>query len=590
MNKQTKKVLASNLLESINKFADSLNIQPEDVGFRIISEKLLENEDGDYDKEYEVEFFPFAQESSLMMCDVISTIEIEGSNPPKKAYLLINPQLLKNNVYITNEDIIETIKRKLALHGVKIGIKENLYNAIAEEIKKRLTPNHKPFKVLVAEWVKPVDGKNSRLIYHFNRYKASGTVSNNGKIDYKNKNFIIPTRKGALLIEYYKPTTGKAGYDIFGKKVEQHVGSIVEELDLEVDNKTIKVVEDDNSLKIYSKNDGVISCSKGMLSVEKTIDINKVDIKTTGNIEGDKGVDLKIGSTSSDEIEDTVSAGMKVVGRSVVVNGDVGPHALIEAEDVEIKGSVHQDAVIKAKHAKIAVCRGSVESEVAEIDTAEHARILSKNKAVVKDCIASKIISPEIEITGNMMFSNITTSSKNIMINNVTGDNSTIAVRPMELPWIKEEYKKLLINKESFKLLLENSKKKCNKLKRRINQEKNRYKKALDVIKELKDSKKDVPGSFLIVIKKFKDLTKLYKESVTELRVAKSKYKENLEKMDEIVNSYKKGHILIKGEIEAGNILIFNDKLKRILDSKQNNIKVYVRDLDGKQDIVIEPI
>lgn len=588
MNKQTKKMVTSNLLESRGEFADSLNVQSEHVRFRIISEKLLKNEDGDYDKEYNVEFF--LSESSSTICDAISTIEIEGLNPPKKAYLLINPQLLKDDVYITNEDIIETIKGKLALHGIKIGIKENLYNAIAGEIKKRLTPNHKPFKILIAEWVRPVDGKNSKLIYHFDRYKASGTISDSGKMDYKKKNFIIPTQKGALLIEYHKPTTGKAGYDIFGKKIEQHVGNIIEELDLKVDNKTIKVVEDDNSTKLYSNNDGVISCNKGILSVGKTIDINKVDIKTTGNIEGDKDVDLKIGSTSSDEIEDAVSAGMKVVGKSVVVNGDVGPHALIEAEDVEIKGSVHQDAVIKAKHARIAICRGSVEAEVIEIDTAEHATILSKNKAVVKECVASKIISPEIEITGSMMFSNVTTSSENITINNVTGGNNTIAVRPLELPWIKEEYKKLLTNKEFLKMTLESSKKKCNELRSRINREKNRYKKSLDIIKELKDSEKDVPESFLIVVKKFKDLTKLYKDSIKELAVAKSKYKENLKKMDEIVNSYKKGHILIKGQIEAGNILLFNDRLKRILDSKQSNIKVYVRDLDGKQDIVIEPI
>ena len=588
MNKQAKKVVTNNILESRSEFADSLSVPPEQIGFKIISDRLLEDEDGDYYKEYNIEFFTL--KNSLMICDIISTIEIEGSNPSKKAYLLINPLLLKDDVHITSEDIIETIKAKLALYGIKMGIKKNLYNAIADEIKKRLLPSHKPFKVLIAEWIRPIDGRKSRLIYHFNRYKASGTVSDSGKMDYKKKNFLIPASKDALLIEYYKPTAGKPGYDIFGKKIEQHIGTVIEELDLEVDNKTIKVVENSDSLKLYSKNDGVISCSKGILSVGKTVDIDKVDIKTTGNIEGNKDVDLKIGSVSSNEVEDTISAGMKVTAKSVVVNGDVGPHALIEAEDVEIKGSVHHDAVIKAKHVKIAICRGSVEAEDVEIDMAEHAKILSKNKVVVHECVASHIISPEIEITGSMMFSNVTTSSNNITINNVEGDNNTIAVRPLEMPWIRDEYKKLLVDKESFKVMLKDSETKCNKLKSRINQDKNRYKKTFNIIKEFKNSGKDAPGSFLIVVKKFKDLTNLYKESIKEHTDARSKYDEIIKKMDEIVNSYRKGHILIKGQIEAGNILLFNDKLKKVVAAKQTGIKAYIRDLDGRQDIVIEPI
>ncbi len=575
-----------NVKETMNEVSKDLGFPVEFVDFDILEENTSKDEYGNIVKKYSVKYFVNENKSVLYN---IMRIKTDNSDAAQRAYIVVNNQGLKSNIDISEDEIVEVIKKNLILNNIVFGVKENIFSAVAKEIKKRLNPSCKPFKILIAEGRKPINGKNSELRYFFNRYQAAGSITKDGKIDYKKKNFLVPISENSVLIEFKKPQMGREGYDIYGHIIHQDIGVVIEDIDdIKFNAESIKKIEEDDVVRLVSKKNGVIIFKNGVYDIDVSVSIDKVDIKTTGNLDANNDVELNIGSSGGDSVEDTIAAGLKVKAKKVSVNGDVGPQAVVEADEVIIKGSVHQDATIIAKKATISICRGTVYADDVEIDLAEHAKIISRNSTVINRSVASKIYCPKIEIKDSMMASNVTTSSESIVINNIEGNNNIIAIQPLNLPWIKEKYKELYGKKKYGSVALKVVQKKYDNALSAVNREKGRYDNALKAIQVLKEEKKDVPKPLLLIVKKFKECT-------DDLQKAKEEYKnaqdelENIESsIKEMENSYKKGHIIVNGRISSGNKIVFDDSLSRIIEKAQNNVKIYVRDIQGKETIVIE--
>ncbi len=577
----------SDIKGTLAEVSKELGFPSKFIDFEIEEEQEKKDEQGNITKLYKVKYFINSDKSKLY--DILD-IEEENTEHPQKAYIVVNPSKMQGSIDISENGIVEIIKKVAALNKLVFLFKDKTLLMIAKEIKKRLNPSHKPFRILIAEGKKPVRGKNSELKFYFNRYHAAGSITKDGKIDYKKKNFLVPVQKGKVLIEFFKPTRGEEGYDVFGRIIPQDVGVVIEDLeDVKFNSDSIEKVDDGNVVKLISKKDGVIIYKNGTYDIDTTVSVDKVDIKTTGNLNADADVEIEIGSMGNDSVEDTIAAGMKVKAKKVTINGDVGPKAVVEADEVTIKGSVHQDAKIVAKKAVISICRGSVEADEVEIDLAEHARILSKNSAVINKSVASKITCPKIEIKEVMMSSNVTTSSESIFINKIEGGDNLIAIQPLTLPWIKEKYKELCVKREYAAVILKTNKKNYENALNAFEKEKQRYDSIKKTIKQLQEEKKEIPKPLLIVVKKFKECTQELKQAEEVYEQAKSELEKIQKEIAEMEGSYKKGHIIIKGEIKSGNKILFDDTLKRVVETPKNNVKIYVREIQGKEDIVIEP-
>ena len=573
--------------DAIMEVSKELGFPTKFIDFEIESEKKDKDEKGNLIKRYKVKFFINNSKSDLY--DIMS-IETDKSEYPQKAYIVVDTSKLKSAENISEEDIVNVVKNIIALNNIVMRVKDQTLLAIASEIKKRLSPSRKPFRILIAEGKAPKRGENSELKFYFNRYHAAGSITKDGKIDYKKKNFLVPVNKGKVLIEFHKPTKGEEGYDVFGNVIHQDVGVVIEDLDdIKFNAEGIEKIEEGRTVKLVSKKDGVIIYKDGVYDIDTSVSVDKVDIKTTGNLNANADVELKIGSMGNDSVEDTIAAGMKVKAKKVTINGDVGPHAIVEAEEVNIKGSVHQDAKIIAKKAVISICRGSVEADEVEIDLAEHARIVSKDSIIINKSIASKLYCPKVEIKGMMMSSNITTSSESVIINDIEGDDNIIAIQPLNLPWIRELYKELRIKKEYASVILKTNKKKYDDAVKLLEKEKLRYNSVKKTIYELQETGKSIPKPLLIIVKKFGECTNALQKSEQEYKQAQEEFNKIQNKISELESSYKKGHVIVKGHINASNTIIFDDTLKRVIDSRKNNVKIYVREIQGREEIVVEP-
>ncbi len=578
----------SDIKEALEETASIIGFPKRLLDFEILEEKEEKDNIGNIKKVYKIKIYPNENKSKLL--DIFKVETDEGEHP-LKAYIYVDTTKLNETLEVDEEEIVEAIRKILALEGINFGVKTKLLGAIAKEIKKRLSKDHKPFRVLVAEGKKPVRGENSKLIFHFDRYKAAGTVYKNGRIDYRNKNFLVPVKKGQLLVEFYKPTQGEAGYDVFGNILVQDVGIVIDDIeDVKFTEGSVKKVEEGRVIKIIAEKDGVIIFKNGVYDIDTTVTIDKVDIKTTGNLNAEGDVELEIGRGLSDGVEDTIAAGMEVKGKKVIVNGDVGPKASIKAEEVEIRGSVHKEAFIKAKKAKISICRGTVEADDIEIDLSEHAHLTAKNSVTINKAVATKIFAPKVEIKDVMMSSCITTSSDSVVINNIEGGDNIIAIKPLELPWIKEKYKELLVKEKYAKTMLKTQKNNYLTVKAKYDSEKEKAEAILKTIQRLKEQGKSVPNSLLVAMKRFKELKEKLKKEEEAYREIEKELLSIQEEIEKLRNSYKDGHIIVNNTIPANNIIEFNDKLKKVLDTSYRKVKIYTREIQGKEEIVIEPL
>ncbi len=584
---ETFEVQTDDIRSSLAEAAQKLGFPARFIDFRIESEEEFKDEKGNIKKRYKVVFFVNENKSALF--DILS-VDVDKSDKPLKAYIVVDTSNLPEGFDPSEDEIIEVIKKLLAMEGVVYGVKHKILPTVAKEIKKRLNPAQRPFRILIAEGKKPVRGKNSELKYYFNRYHAAGSVTEDGRIDYRKKNFLVPVKKGQILVEFFKPTRGEEGYDVFGNVIPQDVGVVIEDIDeIRFNEEAIERVEEGRIIRLISKRDGVIIYRNGIYDIDTSVSVDKVDIKTTGNLDANADVELEIGRGTADSVEDTIAAGMKVKAKKVTVNGDVGPDAVIEAEEVNIRGSVHHDARVYAKKAKIAICRGSVEADEVEIDLAEHARVTTRQKAVINKAVACKIFSPKVEIRDVMISSNVTTASDTVFVNRVEGSDNVIAIQPLNLPWIREKYKDLRMKLEYAGVILKTTKRKYDELASVLEKEKKKYDDVRRAIAELKRKSKEVPASLLMVVKKFKEYSEKLLKAENDYNNAKKEYERIEKEIKELETSYRKGHVVVKNLLNAGNIFIFDDNLKRIVEKPTNNVKIYVREIQGQETIVIEP-
>ena len=522
------------------------------------------------------------------------SLALDKPKYPLKAYMVVNVKKLQKPLRIGGDDIIAAIKDFIIGNNIKHPIPEKLYPAAVKEILKRLVPQGTPFKILIAQGKKPIDGKNGKVTWYFEQYKLSGNVDESGKIDYRKKNLITTVSKGSVLLEVIKPTDGEEGYDIFGNTIHPRQGSLEGDLSKwKYNSSTIAEIDNGDKLLYVVKSGGGLIYKNGIYDVDSSIVLNTVDIRKTGNINVplDKDISVQIvGSGSDHYTQDVIAPGMKVKAKKVTINGDVGPRAVIEGEVVEIKGSVHQDAQIIAKKAVIAICRGKVVAQEVKIDLAEHAKIQSRETAEINKMVACELVCPDINIKDAMINSNITTSSEAITINNVVGDNNTIAIQPLSLPWIKKRYNHLFFKLSETAVKFKEKEMQYKVYAKAVEENKAKYAKLKQLIKRRVDKQERVPDSFLATVRKIKETLQTFEVKKSEYENSQGSVKAIQDKIFECENAYKKGHIIIKGKIQPGNKIAFGQKTEIVLDKECENVRFCVREKEGKEEIAVEPI
>ncbi|MCR5785404.1 MAG: FapA family protein [Eubacterium sp.] len=210
---------------------------------------------------------------------------------------------------ITESDIKATIN----LEKIRYGIKEEVIQDYLENPKYNT-------EYIIAEGEPVVMGENGYIEYFFETQKdLAPTLKEDGTVDYRNLNIITEVNEGDILARLHQAVEGKAGIDIYGKKM---LPPKVKREKLSFGN-NITLSEDQT--EIYSDVVGHVALVQGKVFVSNVYQVPANVDNSTGNIEFSGSVDIK-GNVNS--------------GFSVKADGDIVIGGVVEGAELYAKGKI----------------------------------------------------------------------------------------------------------------------------------------------------------------------------------------------------------------------------------------------------------
>ncbi|MCK4573062.1 MAG: DUF342 domain-containing protein [candidate division Zixibacteria bacterium] len=210
---------------------------------------------------------------------------------------------------ITVKEITEALKQREIVHEVD-------QEAIKEAVEGRKYSN----PIVVAKGTPPKKGQNSQITYHFDtNANHKPQEDDDGRIDYKNINFIKNIEKGGLLASKEPPTLCVQGTNIYGKTIKGPDGR-----DIPFKHGTNTEVSADGK-QLLATASGAIVYRYG------TIAVNDVMV-----IQGD--VDFKVGNLDcrgSVKVTGAIKAGFEIK-----IDGDLEVSGNVEDANIEVGGHI----------------------------------------------------------------------------------------------------------------------------------------------------------------------------------------------------------------------------------------------------------
>lgn len=308
-------------------------------------------------------------------------IVIDISDNYYEAFITI--EFWGNDVSISREDIMDSLKKK----NIVFGIKNNVIDSIVKDPKD-------VFKLSIAEGEKHINGKPGRIEQHFDMETTKKPKKlSNGSVDHKHINYIIKASKGETLAKKILPTENRDGKTVTGRTIKGKPGKLVDF------KKGKNVNVSDDGMFLLASESGMIKVDDGRVSIIKVLEIEDDVGVSTGNINFDGRIIVRgnvntgyvINSKDDVEVFGTI-AGSEVIANNIIVYKGVHNNAkLVASGDIranfmescyaEAKGNIICDSII---HCDIK-CFGKV------IAYEKRGLILGGNLNVRKEIIAKTI-------------------------------------------------------------------------------------------------------------------------------------------------------------------------------------------------------
>jgi hypothetical protein len=280
---------------------------------------------------------------------------------------------------------------------------------------------------------------NDALIEH---YKDDGEEEEaefmaHDKVDHYDRGAVIGVKEGELVLEYIKPQDGVGGKTFQGKLIMGQP-AVAENIPAFLPAETIRVSEDDSSIKYYATKKGFIEFADGKLAVSDNLEIQSVDMKSTGHIRAGLDTGIVISLQENDPMKDAVGAGVHIEVTGINVVGNLGGDTFLKAHDVKIDGQTHRDAVIETDSANIKVHKGKLKALSVEIDRLEHGRV-DAEEVTINSMLGGEVHANRVKI--NTLYKNGKVYANDaIEIDNISGDDNLIILTPLARDDDREAY------------------------------------------------------------------------------------------------------------------------------------------------------
>lgn len=223
-------------------------------------------------------------------------------------------------------DPIPPAKVKAAIEEAKVE-KGILFDELRKVLAQRILS--RPF--VFARGAPPKDGVDGQVIFATPPEQAP-VPSEDGNIDWRERNLIRNVAQGEVIAQIVQPTTGIDGYTVLGRTLKARNGR---KAPLRLG---ANVALSGDGSQVVATKAGYVVNTGGKISVEDVYQAHAINL-ATGNIRFTGVVSV------TESIEDTFTV---EAGRGLTVGGSVGRAVIKCGGDVQIRGGVH-GATIEAK-------------------------------------------------------------------------------------------------------------------------------------------------------------------------------------------------------------------------------------------------
>ncbi len=214
-------------------------------------------------------------------------INIKISSDYLYAYLSID--INKQGARLNKDVIMDAIKAK----NINFGI----HTHILDEVVQKSEP---VVDLEIAKGIEIENGKHGEVTYNFDTsITKKPTINEDGSVDFKHINFLLPVKKGDVLATRTMPTEGKDGTLVTGKVMKARAGKVV---NFKI-GKNVETSED--SLQAIAACDGSIKFDGDKVSVMQSLEISGDVGIETGNIDFAGKVVITGNVTSGFEVKAT---------------------------------------------------------------------------------------------------------------------------------------------------------------------------------------------------------------------------------------------------------------------------------------------
>ncbi len=557
-----------NLADDIKSIATKYNLKVNELDFRLLSFKTFYTKEGDS---------TLTEITELNRSDIITEENLR--NPSVKIFQELRVELFKKEGKRTfplsisiganrdftlvkatikakekisyfeglDHEIISEIDKKKARLGLLIGLMDDSMRSGVKKLVSIIRVNEKlgqNTSFNICEGFKPVETISQELIEHYKNRCDDKNMTMHG------------ISEGDLVIEIIKPKEGAYGRDCKGGLLA------IDEIELSDKNievsmsEDFEIKEDEEKIQYFAKKSGYIYVGIGnRYEIKDEFIVDSVSLKTTGDIDMGEDSEVTVTIQEQDSALDAVGPGVELDTNELNIAGSIANNAKIKANRAQIKGQTHQSSTVEAKEIQIHLHKGYAEGEEIEIDILEGGVVVG-DIVRVEQFLGGEIRAKEVyikEVTSNSKVY----ASHHIEIEKITGNGNLFTVDALAQRNFYKIYDEISEELKTLEIKLKKLPKELKYKKISIDREKENIVQINKSIEEMKKFGRQPLASLVMKLKDHQEKIKVFNSLLKELKDAKLRRDSLHEELTELNTSVLKAKVINHSPWREFNEVVF---------------------------------
>ncbi len=553
-------VTTTDLLTTIQTIVKEHQISPKRLDFKILSYKTFRKKEGSseeittpakedmldpnvkFEQELRIEIFLKEERASFPI-----PISLSANSDFTTIRAVVKPQ--ENISYFEGleAEIIAEIDRRKAKAGILLGLQDEMMRKSVKKLVAIIRVNgalSKQTSFVVCEGIPMKEAVTNQLIEHY--------------IDEENKqsNTMHVVSKGELVLEVIKAQPGENGRNCKGEMLIPNQVELSESgIDIKV-SEDFEIKEEEDRILYYAKTAGHISRGvDNSFEIKEELVVDSVSVKTTGDINGGEESEVSVTIREDDSVVDAVGPGVEIDTFEINIAGSVANNAKIKAQKAQIKGQTHQSSYVEANSLQIHLHKGKAEGDIVEIDILEGG-IVYADSVRVKQFNGGEVHAQRVyigEITNNAKVY----ASHHIEIDKITGNGNLFVVDAAAQRNFQEKFEVLSQKLSDVNYKLKKLPKLLKNKKHKIKTESESIAEIQKVLAEMKKYGKTPLASMTMKLKDHQNRIKEFNSLLQELKDAKLQAETLKEELAELNTSVLKAKVIHKSPWKEFNEVKF---------------------------------